>query len=192
MPRTVRRMRHHDLNVELREAAEAAKPSLQQLRSLGVSWRTMGGLCRNNYGFGIVRAREDVDGLYCRDSEAPPHLVLPVYEEGELVDLCAFRSSDPTRWLLRNRQGWALGLQYGLAPHCWGDPVTLSATPLEWLQGGAEGLCVVDWDAPELHHLTEVPHLVCLSDALAKRLRAALAKPVRFPTISVLETRLAA
>lgn len=177
-----------DLERELREAAHAVTHAhLRRLVALGVGWPTLGELGRDHIGFGVVHAVDAGDGLY-HPGEGDLHLLLPVYENGELADLVAFRSADPNRWLLRTGCGWALGLEEGLARHTWGDPVPLSVSPLEWLQGSAEGVCILDWDAPEVHYLADIPHLVCSSDALATRLRTALAKPVRFPTISVGET----
>lgn len=181
-----------DLSAELRAAAFAVKqPHLDRLRSLDVPWSVIGELGRDHFGFGVARVCDAGDGLF-HPGEGDLHLVLPVYEDGELVDLVAIRSSDPLNWLLRTGHGWVLGLEWGLGRHTWGDPVPLAVSPLDWLRQGAEGLCILDWDAPELRYLTDLPHLVCSSDALAKRLCAALATPVRFPTISVGETRLAA
>lgn len=185
-------MRHNNLHAELRQAAEAVTHAhLRRLVDLGITWPTIGELGRDHYGFGVVRAREDVDGLFS-PGDGDPHLLLPVFEDGELVDLVAFQSDDPTCWLLRNGTGWALGLEWGLGRHCWGDPVTIALTPLEWLRGGAEGLCILDWDAPEIHYLADIPRLVCATAELASCLRTALTKPVRFPNISIEETRLAA
>lgn len=181
-----------DLERELCEAAHAVTHAhLKQMVALGVGWPTIGELGRNHYGFGVARMCDAGDGLY-HPGDDEPHLILPVFENGELVDLCAFRSDDPLNWLLRTGCGWALGLEWGLGRHTWGDPVPLAVSPLDWLRGGAEGLCILDWDAPEVHYLADLPHVVCSSPDLARRLRSALAKPVRFPEISVKETRLAA
>ena len=96
------------------------------------------------------------------------------------------------RWLLRSGQGWALGVENGLERHTWGDPVAVSASPLEWLCRGEDGLVVLDWDAPEVRYLRDVPHLACSTASLANHLRNTLSKPLRIPQISIMETRLAA
>lgn len=185
-------MSRPDLDDELRLAALAVGPAhLNRLRALGVSWPTIGELGRHHHGLGIVRAKEAEDELYIL-GDGEQHLVLPVYEDGELLDLVAFRSGDPERWLLRSGYGWALGLEHGLGRHTWGGPVPLSVSPLEWLQRGAEGLCVLDWSAPEVYYLNDIDHLVCSSARLAKHLRIALSKPARLPKISIEEPRLAA
>lgn len=184
-----------DLYGELRSAAEQVHSlHLSRLRGLGVSWETIAELGRHSYGLGVANAIEHPSepGLYCLDPAGAPHLVLPVFDAGELIDLVAFRSSAPNDWLLRTGLGWALGLERGLERHTWGDPVNLAVSPLEWLQQGATGLCVLDWDAPEVPYLTGVPHLVCSTETQAALLRKSLARPVRFPTISVMEAALAA
>ncbi len=181
-----------DLHAELRASCKAVRRShLRQLTALNVSWPTIGELGRRHYGFGVARAAPVGDGLY-EPGEGELHLLLPVFEDGELIDLCAFRSSDPLNWVLRTGLGWALGLEDGMEPLSWQESVGLAVSPLEWLRDGATGVCVLDWDAPEVRYLSDLPHLVCSSDELATQLRAALARPVRFPSISVEETRLAA
>lgn len=180
------------LGRELESAAFAVTRShLRRLNGLGVSWETIGELGRDYHGFGLVRCSEDADELFCL-GDGEQHLVLPVHERGEVVDLCAFRSDDPARWLLRTGCGWALGLERGLERHTWADSVPLSESPLDWLCNGANGLCVIDWDAPEVTYLTELPHIVCSTEALGRRLQSALARPPRLPSISVRENRLAA
>jgi hypothetical protein len=173
-----------NVHAELRSACEAVRHShLRQLVALGVSWPAIGELGRHHFGFGVTPAASAGDGLYS-PGEGELHLVLPVYEDGELIDLCAFRSCDPLGWSLRTGLGWALGLEGGFAPHSWADTVPLVESPLEWLRNGATGLCVIDWDAPEVSHLTDLPHIACSTPRLAVRLRYALARPQRLSSRS--------
>lgn len=181
-----------DLDAELRSANRALSiVHLRRLEGLGVSRDTIAEFGRHRPGFGFVHAADAGNGLY-EPGGGIPHLVVPVYENDALVDLCAVRSDAPERWLLRTGLGWALGLERGLECHTWGDAVSLIATPLEWLQRDCDGLCVLDWDAPEVRYLIEVPHLVCSSAEVASLFRSALAKPKPFPTISVEGMSLAA
>jgi hypothetical protein len=162
---------------------------LRALERLGVSRDTI--CTATRYGCLGVRPVTDAGaGLYLPDEDGEPHVIVPVWEDGALVDLCAFRTDNPTAWMLRSGHSWALGLERGLEPHTWGDPVTLADTPLDWLRVG--GLCVLDWQAPEIRFLVGVPSLVCQTPEQASLLRTALTAPVRLPHISVLETRLAA
>lgn len=186
-------MRRVDLEAELAKAAQAVSPiHLRHLVALGVGWPTIAEIGRHHYGLGLVQAQCGDPGLFS-PGEGPVHLQLPVFEDGELVDLVAFRSGQPSQWLLRTGAGWALGLEGGLQRHTWGDdPVPLAASPLEWLQAECRGVCILDWAAPEVHYLTAIPHLSCRTGELAAMLRAALTRPVRFPMISVMEAQLVA
>jgi hypothetical protein len=183
-----------DLEAEFAAAQRALKNEhLRVLERLGVSRKTLAEF--NRYcGFGVVRAAEHPSepGLYILDAEGAPHLVLPVWEDGALVDLVGFRPGSANRWLLRTGLGWCLGVERGLERHTWGDRVSLAVSPLDWLRGNTEGLCILDWDAPEVHYLKGVPHLICSNEHQAAMLRSALTRPVYLPTISIKETRLAA
>lgn len=182
------------LHAELRSAAHAVThANLRQLVALGVGWPTIGELGRHHDGFGVVTARDAGDGLYEPDPDGQPHLLLPVYEDGELVDLVAFRSDAPDKWMLRTGNGWALGLDEGWGMLHNGDPLRLSATPLDWLRNEATGLCVLDWEAPELTvELADFAAVQCPDATIAGLLTEALTQPSRLPSISVGETRLVA
>src|SRR5689334_16436238 len=101
-------MRH--LESELAAAGRATSIlHFRMLESLGVNRAFACDLWRKGYGFGVQRVRDAGNGFYEPD-DGPLHLILPVYDEGALVDLCAFRSSNPDGWLLRSGNAWALGL----------------------------------------------------------------------------------
>jgi len=181
-------MNRPDLEAELASAGRAV--SIRHFRALEAMGVPRDPLCdswRHGHGFGVKRVTDAGNGLYYPAGEGETHLILPVYEDGALVDLCAFRSVDPKGWMLRTGLGWALGVERGLEPHTWGDVVPLALTPLEWLQQGSVGLCVLDWDAPEVRYLVGVPHIVCSTPEHGETLRRALSTPVRFPNISVME-----
>jgi len=138
--------------------------------------------------FGVSCCESVGGGLY-QPGEGPLHVLLPVVEDGALVDLCAFRSADPGNWLLRVGNGWALGMDLGLSPHLWG-PVHVFSDPLDWLRGCGEGVAVLDWDSPEIRRqLDAVPEVVCSTPAVASVLTRALTRPVRIPKISIKEAR---
>lgn len=181
-----------DLELELASAAKRTSLlTVRRLVSLGVSLTTVAELRRDRWGYGVAPVADAGGGLFS-PGEGPQHLLLPVHDDGELVDLVAFRANDPANWLVRTGHGWALGLDLGLEAHCRGNPVPLWATPLDWLRADCSGLCVLDWGAPEIRYLLDLPHLECASAELAAILRSALSRPVRFPTISVGELSLAA
>ena len=86
----------------------------------------------------------------------------------------------------------ALGLERGWERHHWEDEVEFTLTPLDWLRNGAAGLCIVDWDAPDISMLASLPRIACPTRESAAQLRQALTRPQPLPPITVKETRLAA
>lgn len=180
-----------DLLSELRAATFSVRqPHLDRLKCLGVSIAWMADWAHDNliHPFGVVTAEDAGDGLY-QPGEGALHVILPVVEDGELVDLVAFRSTDSGSWMLRTGNGWALGLEKGLSAHMWGQTVHLFSDPLDWLRGRGEGVCVLDWDAAEVHNLDVLQELVCSSPAVAALLTRALSRPARLPKLKLMETR---
>jgi len=133
---------------------------------------------------GSAKVIDADDGLYALSNEGSLHLILPVFENCELVDLVAFTSNQPLAWLLRLGHGWSLGLLDGLERHSWEDEVRLWASPLDWLRAGCDGLCIIDWTAPEVLELSRLPSIHCQDRILSERLKEALARPYRLPVIT--------
>ncbi len=174
------------LNDELRDIALAVQPmAIRRLEKLGVSRTTIARMGARHYSFGVSPIVALDDGLFALGGDGPPHLILPVYEDGELIDLCAFQTGKPHDWRLRIGSGWALGLEGGLADHYWADKVNLWSSPFEWLRRDRDGLCVVDWTAPEVHQLRDLTNINCSDAPLATMLGRALARPVRVPNITI-------
>ena len=181
-----------NLSNEMRAAGRASTLlHFKHLLGLGVPRATVAELRRDDWGWGVANAVDVGDGLYC-PGDGPLHLVLPVWDDGELIDLVAFRSGNPGDWKLRTGQGLALGLEHGWERHHWDDEVQLTLTPLDWLRNGAAGLCIVDWDAPDISMLASLPRIICPTRESAAQLRQALTRPQPLPPIIVKETRLAA
>jgi hypothetical protein len=190
-----------DLYAELRAAAfNVRQVHIDRLRALAVSLRWIAGA--STFPFGVAHC-EASGGLYQPlDADAPLHLVLPVLDEGVLVDLVAFRTTAPDSWLLRTGNGFALGLQQGLDPWLWyapadlnarppkhqvGKPTRIFSNPLEWLQGEGDGLCVLDWGSPEFYRLDALRAVTVTDNETAKLLTDALARPARLPAIALKE-----
>ena len=185
-------MTRPDLDQELAVAGAATTLlHLKHLLGLGVPRPTVAELRRDDWGWGVVNAIDVGDGLY-RPGDGPLHLLLPVWDGEDLVDLVVFRSGDPSDWRLRTGLGLALGLERGWERHHWVDEVELTLTPLDWLRNGADGLCLVDWDAPDISMLVSLPRIICPTRESAAQLRQALTRPQPLPPITVKETRLAA
>lgn len=174
---------------------------LDRLRALGVSNATIATMGERGWPFGVTNA-EPVGGGYYQPGEGAPHIILPVVEDGVLVDLVAFRSTAPNDWLLRVGNGSCLGLEEGLSRWTWyapadpdakppkyqvGQPTHLFSTPLDWLAGGGEGLCVLDWEAPDLRQLDVLPAITVSDRETGALLTQALRRPERIPRIDVIE-----
>lgn len=190
-----------DLLSELRHAADGVRqPHLDRLKALGVS---LGWLADCDvYPFGISRCEPAGEGLY-QMGDGALHLIIPVLEDGVLVDLCAVRSDDPSNWLLRTGNGWALGVEKGIGPYVWyapasvdgagnvrhqvGKPTHIFSDPLDWLQGRGEGICILDWSAAEVRYLDVLSEVVCSDHGTAVLLERALTRPTRLPKISIME-----
>jgi hypothetical protein len=158
---------------------------LDRLRVLGVSIAWLADA--PTYPFGAALCEADRSGRY-QPGDGTQHLIIPVVEDGELVDLCAFRSDNSGNWSLRTGNGWALGLGRGMEPFTWGLPVHVYSDPLDWLRGKGEGLCILDWGSPEIHRLDVLENVICSDAETEALLRQALTRPARVPSISVMET----
>lgn len=174
-----------ELEQELRSAALAVRvPDVARIRAMGMLNPGLLAVNERHHPFGITSVTDAGGGQYVPDPDGSRALIVPVYDCGELVDLVAFNTITPERWLLRHGLGWALGLEEGLERFRWGDPLPLHKTPLDWLKAGCDGLCVIDWEAPEVSTLADFPTLLIRDDALERRTIAALTKPSRLPQIA--------
>lgn len=164
-----------------RAGRDVRQVHLDRLRSLGVSGATIADMGLTYWPFGVVKAETIGGGLY-QPGNGITHIVLPVLEGGDLIDLCAFRTTAPESWLLRRGNGWCLGYDYGVGSV---DPVQLHATPLGWLRAGGDGLCVLDWGARSVSYLDTIERVICADNETAQLLTNALRRPVRLPEIEV-------
>lgn len=181
-----------DLLTELRQAAaDVRQVHLDRLNVLGVSIGFLADV--EPHPFGVQHCEDLGRGLFQPSPGAAPlHVIVPVLEDGELVDLCAFRTTNPGNWMLRAGNGWALGLARGLRHWTWREQVHLFDSPIDWLRGRGEGVCILDWDAPEVRDLDVLSEIVCSSPAVARELRRVITRPTRCPKISVMEAARAA
>lgn len=144
----------------------------------------------------------NISGRYWQPGavDEPLAMILPVLEdpwedEPDIIDLVAFRLSNPAGWRVRTGYGMALGswnitdvrstVQIWKVP---GQPASsgleLHRTPLEWLQADCEGACILHpfWTA---HATAGIEHLVCQDDAHAHQVKQNFAA-VQTPEFHVL------
>jgi len=90
------------------------------------------------------------------------------------MDLLALRTSSPGAWLWRVGGGWALGISSLCDPG--GEPVTVVATPLDWLAHGGKAACILDWsdNSPVWSALRAGPSLIVDDEVLRNRISPAL------------------
>ncbi|MGE4324254.1 MAG: hypothetical protein AB7E60_14660 [Sphingobium sp.] len=170
-----------DLNGEMLTAAgRVRQPHIDRLLALGVPGVVIATLGGHQIPFGVGTVERMERGLY-QPGDGPLHVLSPVCEAGEIIDIIAWRSDAPGNWAWRTGLGWALGTDM-LLPRWDDDPVQLHATPLDWLRAGGTGMCILDWEAPELGDLHALEAIEA-DEWTAQRLTRALSKPRRIPTI---------
>ena len=113
-------------------------------------------------------------------------VVMPVIDEGTVIDLIAWRSLAPDAWLWRNGDGWALGIDAIETPSHWNGhgSITLHATPLDWLRAGGSGACILSWNETSMiRKLANFDTINCACRRAATKLYDILSKPHRLPKI---------
>ena len=60
----------------------------------------------------------------------------------------------------------------------------LWASPLDWLRADRNGLCILDWSAPEVLNLSRLRRIRCQDYILSEKLKEALSRPYRLPEIT--------
>ena len=163
-------------------------PGAQRLLAGGVP----GALLAELNGRGLIgQARVELsrDGSRFAIGGADARLLLGVTDEaGELVDLVACASHDENQWALLTGYGTMLGAgrlrtvvdamdEAQLAERPFHARMRVFATPWDWLRGGGEGICVLDWGRGALADLRMLGEGVTIVvDAGAReRMRALLA-----------------
>lgn len=182
-----------ELHNELETAALAVgSMELARLRRLGVCNSAVARMGYRHHQFGVAAVVDRDEGRFAPDPHGARKLIVPVYENGELIDLVALSTEAPDEWSLRTGAGLALGLFDGWEPYRWQNSVPLQRDPLSWLVSGGLGLCVVNWDAPELYLINDLPGITVPDAAFAATLSRCLSRPAKIVPIIVREMRHAA
>lgn len=186
---------------ELFEACKGLNPlAWERLQALGVSRAAVADAMDHTHLFppiGVLKIEADASGYWQPCDEGRPALIQPVTIGGELggelVDLLAWRSADPLKVYTRNGQSWALGLDHiDEVMSAWEPvPLIVHASPRDWLAAGGRGLCVTDWNAPEVADLRMVGEIAVPSPAFGKVLRDTLMRAPRLPVIRTHAERIA-
>lgn len=182
-------MKGHDLERLYAAAVSAVSQChLDRLRAVGVAPGTIARIGRSYPAFGVLDGEMERGGRFL-PGEVGAHVVQPVIEHHELIDLVAWRPGSPMRWGLVSGLGWLLGADECFATRWDGDRLRLHATPLDWLRADAVGGVVLDWDSSDLTWLRGFAQIDCGNDMVAASLGRALNKPSRLPRLRTVEAR---
>lgn len=125
-------------------------------------------------------------GRFRFEDGGKPHIIAPVVQRGEHVDLVAFGSKPDRPAMTLDGVAWALGGDSLTAAMDIGDAIRIYRHPIEWLRAGGCGACFVDWITARAH-LAEFEHARLEAEDLqhSVELRRALQpRPVRVPRIT--------
>src|SRR5690554_3957918 len=101
-------MKQHQLINEIESACDNVRNAhLDRLQSLGVTSTTIATLGAVQVPFGVMGCDYLGGNLYQPGGDVP-HIVQPIYDDGALIDLIAWRTAEPQKWLWRTGAAWAL------------------------------------------------------------------------------------
>ena len=159
---------------------------LDRIVALGVLPATIYAIGREHHPLGVMSVSVSDDGMFEPGGDVPV-LVQPVIEGSGLIDLVAWNSADPAKWWLRSGSGWLLNAYRCLGSRWDSGVLDLSVSPLAWLQGGAKGGVIVDWETPDLATLRQFDTVNCETPALAATFSNAVLRPRHDPIVTIPE-----
>lgn len=177
----------YDLAAEMLAAVSRVEQShLNSMIGMGVSASAVANLGHTQEPFGIGKV-EFLGANYWQPHDGPASIgaiVQPVYEDGDIIDLIAWRSLKPSDWRWRVGNAWALGADF-IHGTAWRgfSSLTVHPTPLSWLASAGEGLTVLDWESTLVRQLALFDEIVCDDSKVAGRLNEILSRPARVPRI---------
>jgi hypothetical protein len=135
-------------------------------------------------GFGVSFVEIDAHH-YAPAAGGKPAIIVPLFEEGRLLDLIATGLQTRTT---RTREGIAmvLGQEWIDRAKDTGTALRLFGDPFAWLRNGRRGAVVVDWRTAR-YVLADVPVIACETELLAKQVERATRQPAPLPRLFVKE-----
>jgi hypothetical protein len=177
-----------NLAVELHEAACTATHQKYQdhFVAAGISHTAIYGSDGLYGDFGVARAQFDGD-LWEPATDGAGVFILGVNEHPDegLIDIVAFKPSNPARWYLRLGNAVVLGLHNARLAVFKEEPVLVHATPLDWLRAECRGVVVLDWTADILSRLEGYGCLAADRDT-GQRLERAFHRHINIPKVKVM------
>jgi hypothetical protein len=135
-----------DLIAEM-DRAGSAHAALEGLLAVGVPRQSItlpppSGIAGS---LGLTSVRVTVDGTFEFTNSGPPTVVIGVHgPDLDLVDLVAWRPSNPARWRLRLGFADFLGEVHADYAALLYGPLRLFNSPLSWLRAGCDGAVLLD------------------------------------------------
>lgn len=120
-----------------------------------------------------------------RDLERAEVFVIPAFDGDAVIDLIAWKPSQPEQWHQRTRAIDLLGERQAFGCYFEGKPLKLWSTPASWLLAGGDGACALSDRA--LTNLGEVPEIHAETYELAKRIKQA--REGLWPEIKIMQTQ---
>jgi hypothetical protein len=122
--------------------------------------------------------------FYEPDPEGELALIVGAFERGALFDLVAV---SPFTFGIRTRLGEAnlLGADWLEVARWHERSLKLYAEPFSWLRHGRNGAVILDWRGIGFR-LSDMPSIVCETEALADQVRDAFARPLPLPPVRLM------
>ncbi|KFG90039.1 hypothetical protein BV98_002212 [Sphingobium herbicidovorans NBRC 16415] len=182
------RDRQIDLGEEMMHAAASAGKHLDRLMAWGIAKETIASL--GAYApIGLAKVERLSNLMYQPNDDGEPHLILPVHEGGDIIDMVAFDPRWPDRWLRRTGNAVLLNADDIAAPRWDAGTVEVWATPLDWLRAGGEGVVILDYDNREVVEQLKLCETIVTDRVTARLIRLEFSRPQPVPNIVNRERR---
>ena len=180
-------------SAEMEAAAKAGRRHGTLFSTIGIAdWAV---LVQHGH-LGVAWGRAEAGGRFCPSPEGDDrlHVVVPVIEDGIIIDIAAFDPRYPRQWLLRLGIGSLLGkgaIEENLKSLGWSTiehPLRLHSDPLSWLRNGRQGAALIQGiDHSIRHELRRLSSIEVANTTVANYVRRELSR-TRIPQIAVWES----
>lgn len=178
-----------DLDAELRTAVGRVRDQhLSALINAGVSAKAIAEIGGKQVPFGVGRVDFRRGRIYepCSEPFAIGAVLMPVFEQGALIDIIAFRLIQAGMWKWRTGDGFALGADEIESGTPWSGfaEIELHATPIDWLAATGRGACILNYaDEARIRSLSQFDRIIVSDHRVMAKIEPILSRPARKPEI---------